>query len=107
MALRPYVCASLLFFTCSPAPADGPPATPSELAVSELGGGAHVTWKDNATNEDEFQLQRKEGAGDFSTLVTVLFDATQYHDASPMRGVDQQPRRDDRHRARCRPARTS
>ena len=31
-----------------------PPAAPSDLTVAPLSGGAHITWKDNSSDEDEF-----------------------------------------------------
>lgn len=52
------------------------------LTASVLSGGAHLTWKDNATNETEFMVDRKEmGGATFTTIATPTFDTTQYHDA--------------------------
>ena len=34
-------------------------AAPSDLTVSPLGAGLHVTWKDNSADEDEFAIERK------------------------------------------------
>jgi hypothetical protein len=55
--------------------------------VTEVGGGAHVTWKDNSTNEDDFEIWRKAGSGDFTKLFSVLFNIAQYHDATVAPGV--------------------
>src|SRR5689334_14018114 len=63
-------------------PTPGSPTAPSELKVTQLGGGAHVTWKDNSTDEDDFEIWRKEGNGEFIKLFTVIFDIVQYHDAA-------------------------
>ena len=65
----------------------GSPAAPSELKVTEQAGGAHLTWKDNSTNEDDFEVWRREGSGEFAKLFTVLFDITQFHDATVAPGV--------------------
>lgn len=63
------------------------PKAPSDLAVMELGGGAHLTWKDNATNEEQFMLERKAGAGAFSVIATLPFNTVQFHDAPLMPSV--------------------
>jgi len=57
------------------------PAAPTELKVSLLMGGGHLTWKDNSDNETQFMIERKAGGGSFQTLVSVPFNTTQYHDA--------------------------
>lgn len=55
-------------------------AAPSELTVSQLGVGLHLTWKDNSPDEDEFQIERKSGSGGFAMVASVVFDIVQYHD---------------------------
>jgi hypothetical protein len=62
-------------------------AAPTELKVESVEGGAHLTWKDNATNESEYMIERKSGAAAFNTIATVPFDTTQYHDASVVAGT--------------------
>ncbi len=58
------------------------------LAASVLSGGAHLTWKDNATNEAHFMVMRKEvGGASFAIVASPTFDATQYHDASTAAGT--------------------
>ena len=54
-------------------------AAPSELKVSQLGVGLHVTWQDNSPDEDEFQIERKSTGG-FAMISSVVFDITQFHD---------------------------
>jgi len=55
---------------------------PSNLTAGPMGGGVHLTWKDNSTDEDEFEIERKiSGAPGFARLATVPFDAVSYHDA--------------------------
>ena len=56
-------------------------------ATEELQGGAHLTWKDNSTNETQFMIERKSGTGGFQTLTTLPFNTTQYHDAPLMPGM--------------------
>lgn len=63
------------------------PAAPSELKVEPLGGGAHLTWKDNSTNETQFMIERKTGTGAFTSVGTVPFDTTQFHDAPVTSGT--------------------
>jgi hypothetical protein len=58
----------------------GAPAAPSDLKAVELEGGAHLTWKDNSSDESEFMIERKVGSGAYTTLSTVPFNTTQYHD---------------------------
>ena len=63
--------------------ADTAPAAPSGLTAQEVGGGAHLTWTDNADNEDEFMIMRMvEGDNAYDEIATVPFDSMQYHDTS-------------------------
>jgi len=76
------VLASLLFAGCA---ADEPlqaPAAPSTLAVSLLGAGAHLTWLDNSSDEDEFIVMRQQMGtdADMKELARVPFDTVTYHD---------------------------
>jgi hypothetical protein len=58
------------------------PAAPSTLGAELLSGGAHLTWKDNSSDETQFMVERKTGsAGTFTTVTSVTFNITQYHDA--------------------------
>lgn len=57
------------------------PNPPSDLMAAELGGGAHLTWKDNSDNEASFMIERKVGGGSYEVLATVPFDTTAHHDA--------------------------
>ena len=59
------------------------PAAPTMLTSEVLTGGAHLTWKDNATNETQFMVQRMEvgGSGSYTTVASPTFNTTQYHDA--------------------------
>jgi hypothetical protein len=56
-------------------------AAPTGLKVEFLGGGAHITWKDNSDDESEFMIERRAERAKWSTVATVPFDTTQYHDA--------------------------
>ena len=62
------------------------PNAPSMLTATPLSGGAHLTWKDNSSDEEMFMIMRKEGSGSFATSATVPFNTTQYHDATTMSG---------------------
>ena len=59
-----------------------PPAAPSTLAVGLLGGGAHLTWLDNSSDEDEFVVMRQLTGSDpaMRELARVPFDTVTYHD---------------------------
>lgn len=60
---------------------------PSGLAVEAAAdGGAHLTWMD-AEGEEEFVIERKQGAGAWTMIGTVPFDTTQYHDATVSPGM--------------------
>ena len=63
------------------------PAAPTELKAAALGGGAHLTWKDNSSNEIQFMIERKVGTGQFQTLTMVPFNTVQYHDAPLTSGM--------------------
>ena len=45
------------------------PTAPSELTAAPLTGGAHLTWKDNSSNEDNFMVLRKQMGVDADFLV--------------------------------------
>lgn len=63
-------------------PDDSRPEAPTDLMAAALDGGAHLTWEDNSDNETEFMIQRKlEADAEYTTVATVPFDTTQYHDA--------------------------
>lgn len=80
------VMGALLLLACSNGGSNGDkkpsdPSAPSDLVGGPLGGGVHLTWKDNSDNEEAFQLERKEEGGDFALLDTVPFDTALYHDS--------------------------
>lgn len=56
------------------------PAAPTNLAVSPLGAGAHLTWKDNSSDESEFVIMRKAGTDAMAELARVPFNGTAFHD---------------------------
>lgn len=64
----------------------GAPKAPSDLKVMEAAGGAHLTWKDNADDESEFMVERRQGGGSFSALKTLPANRTDYHDATVTAG---------------------
>ncbi len=67
--------------------AAAPPAAPTNLAVGSVSGGGHLTWVDNADNEDHYMVMRKLQAGTYDDVDMVTFNATQYHDASVTAGM--------------------
>ena len=56
------------------------PAAPTNLSVSPLGAGAHLTWKDNSTDETEFVIMRQQAPSAMAELSRVPFNGTSYHD---------------------------
>lgn len=67
--------------------ADAAPSAPTSLAVSNVGGGAHLTWMDTSDNEDHFMVMRKTTTGMFAEVDMVAFNTTQYHDSSVTAGT--------------------
>ena len=61
----------------------GVPGAPSNLVAAPLGGGVHLTWSDNSSDEELFEIERKEGVpgAAFQQLDTVPFGTALYHDA--------------------------
>lgn len=60
-----------------------PPAAPTALTAAVLSGGAHLTWTDNANDETQFMIMRKEmgSTAAYAAVATPTFNTTQYHDA--------------------------
>jgi len=86
--MRP-IALTLFLAACSgtvmePPPASGP-AAPSELVVTPLTGGGHLVWKDNARDEEGFDIERKS-SGEFARIASVVFDIRQYHDSDVRAG---------------------
>ncbi len=68
--------------------ATGTPTPPTGLAVSSVGGGAHLTWMDTSDNEDHFMIMRKEASGTaFDDVDMVTFNTSQFHDSSVTAGM--------------------
>lgn len=57
-------------------------AAPTELTVVPLGAGLHARWRDNESGEEDFEVERRNGAAPFATVVIVAADGVQYHDQS-------------------------
>jgi hypothetical protein len=57
----------------------GPPAAPSNLAVTCLYSTAiSLAWRDNSSNETAFRIERKTGGGSFVEIRAVAADVTTY-----------------------------
>jgi hypothetical protein len=69
-----------------------PPAAPTDLTVAALGAGAHITWKDNSSDEDEFIIMRQQVGTDtaMKEIARVPFDTTSYHDEPVLSGTTYQ-----------------
>ncbi len=68
-------------------PVDQPPAAPTDLSASLVGGGAHLVWSDNSDNEDQFLIMRKTATTDYAEAGMVPFDTSQFHDAIVVAGT--------------------
>ena len=67
-------------------PPPGSPAAPSNLSAEAMDTGIHLIWKDNASNEDQFEIERKDAASAYAKIYAVAFDTFSYHDASLVAG---------------------
>jgi len=67
--------------------ASAPPAAPSNLVVTMVSGGGHLTWTDNSDNEEHFMIMRKPMGGAYDDIDMVSFNITQYHDSSVTAGT--------------------
>jgi len=55
------------------------PAAPSNLAATTLSSSQiRLTWRDNATNEAGFKLERSTNGGAFAQVTTISANATSY-----------------------------
>lgn len=64
------------------------PAAPSGLIAALMTGAPHLTWTDNADDEDGFSIERMiTGTGAFAEIATETFDIEQYHDMSAAGGT--------------------
>lgn len=55
--------------------------------VSNVSGGAHLTWTDTSDNEEHFMIMRKPQGGTYDDVDMVAFNTTQYHDSSVTAGM--------------------
>ena len=63
------------------ATADGVPAAPTGLDAMAMGDGLHVSWRDQSDDEDEFVIERADGAdGEFAEIAREPANAIQHHD---------------------------
>ncbi len=57
------------------------PDAPSDLKAGAVSSSQTIlTWKDNSDDESYFKVERKKGAGTYSTLATVSRNVTSYTD---------------------------
>lgn len=93
MTLRLLACALALlaFAGCSGGDDDDDgasiPAAPSGLSAALMSNKPHLTWSDNADDEDGYSVERMiTGTGSFAEVATETFDIEQYHDTSAPAG---------------------
>ncbi len=73
--------AAVAAFGCSDSGV-APPAAPTNLLVTPLGAGAHLTWTDNSGDELEFAIMRQEMGVDpaMAEIASVPFNGVSFHD---------------------------
>lgn len=60
--------------------ANGVPTAPSSLSASNGANGIVLNWQDNASNETYYQLERKIGAGSWTSLAVLAANVNTYTD---------------------------
>ena len=56
----------------------GSAGVPSELKGEKMGGGFHLSWKDNSNDEEEFLVEQKAGGAAFAEFTRLPFNTTQH-----------------------------
>jgi autotransporter-associated beta strand protein len=65
-----------------------PPATPSGLTATGVATNQiNLTWIDNSTNEDGFNLERSTNGGNYSSLALLAAGTTNYSDTNLVAGT--------------------
>src|SRR5258705_4595971 len=60
---------------------------PTGISATASPGSIQVSWTDNATGESNYRVERKVGAGSFSTYATLAANSTGYNDTSVTPGT--------------------
>jgi titin len=71
----------------APTPAAQIPGPPSQLMAMRMGGGLHLMWNDNSSDETGFELQRKTDNTDFVTLSRVGVNVDNKMDSTCVAGT--------------------
>src|SRR5439155_3013177 len=58
------------------------PATPTNLAASATNSAVDLTWTDNSSVEDGFEVQRAADGAPWTVLANLPANTTSYHDAT-------------------------
>lgn len=67
-----------------PAPTTG---APEDLFAEALHGGLHLGWSDNSSNETGFELQRRIGTAEYTTIAEPGADEEAHMDGTVLPGV--------------------
>lgn len=65
----------------------GAPAAPSGLVATAGAGAIALAWTDNATDEDEYSVERKTAQGGFAEIAVLPANATSFQDSGLGSGV--------------------
>src|SRR6267142_1321795 len=61
---------------------------PTGISATASPGSIQVSWTDNSTGESNYRVERKVGAGSFSTYATIAANSTGYNDSSVTPGTN-------------------
>src|SRR5688572_540380 len=88
MRLFGLACVIAGFAACaSDSSGGGGPNAPSSFSVTVMDGAAHLTWKDNSTDETAFVIERAGPGASFVEVGREAFNIETYHDATVASGV--------------------
>jgi len=59
-----------------------PLKAPTNLVVTKISGGFRLTWQDNTSNEDGYEIWRQSGINNYEKIATVGKDVTVYDDTN-------------------------
>lgn len=87
-AIMTFIASNPLTHTNPPTVYNMLPAAPSGLGATAVSSSqVDLTWTDNATNETEFRIERKTGAGAFGLLTTKATNSTAHSDTTVAAGT--------------------
>ena len=68
------------------APAPAAPGKPTNVSSMPMGGGVHVLWRDNTSDETAFEIERHDETGNFAQVHSSEANATYWMDMATPAG---------------------